>query len=164
MIQDLVQTADVISILLVLALITALVVAFKVMEMIFDTALIAGISGVFYIGLRTIQGGQITVNDLLLFTFLGASVYMFYSFLASLYRVGTTVIPIPYHIIQTVLKPFRYGWDKLKEAVENSDDYAPKKPRSSEKSKDKDGEDEEDKKDKTTKEVVLGNQKEKDEE
>lgn len=160
MIQQLLQTADVTSILLVLALITALVVAFKVMEMIFDTALIAGISGVFYIGLRTIQGGQITINDLLLFTFLGASVYMFYSLLASLYRVGATVIPIPYHIFQAALKPFRYGWKELKEAVENRDDYAPKKPRSSE----EDEEDEEDKKDKTTKEVILGNQEKDDEE
>ena len=160
MIQQLLQTADVTSILLVLALITALVVAFKVMEMIFDTALIAGISGVFYIGLRTIQGGQITINDLLLFTFLGASVYMFYSLLASLYRVGTTVLPVPYHVFQAVLKPFRYAWEEVKEAVENRDDYAPKKPRSS----GEDEEDEEDKKDKTTKEVILGNQDEDDEE
>ena len=162
MIQQLLQTADVVSILLVIALITALVVAFKVMEMIFDTALIAAISGAFYIGLRTIQGGQITVNDLLLFTFLGASVYMFYSLLASLYRVGTTVIPIPYHIIQAALRPFRYVWREVKEMVENREDFAPKKPRSSEKSKDED--DDEDEGDKTTKEVILGNQKEKDEE
>lgn len=164
MVLELLQTADLTSILLVVALIAAFVIAYKIMEMVFDTLLISGISAGFYIGLRTIQGGQITINDLLLFTVLGASLYMAYSFLHSLYKVGATVLPIPYHIVKNLLKPFNYGYRELKEMVENTEDFAPKQTNGSKKKK-QEKEEEEDKEDKTTKEVILGSKKdEKDEE
>lgn len=160
MIQQLLQQTDLTSILLIVALIAAFVIAFKVMEMIFDTLMIAGISAAFYIGLRVIQGGQISINDVLLFTVLGSSLYMAYSLLASLYRIGATVLPIPYHIVKTVLKPFEYLWDKLEDLSEK-DDFAPKQTNNQKEKKRE--EDEEDKSEKSTKEVILGS-KDKDEE
>ncbi|QGA80350.1 hypothetical protein [Candidatus Nanohalobium constans] len=160
MINQITQQLDISSILLVAALIAAFVIAFKVMEMIFDTMLIAGISATFYIGLRMIQGGPISINDVLLFTFLGASLYMTYSLLASLYKLGATVLPIPVHIIEAALKPLQYTWSKIEELKER-DDFAPKQTNSQKQKKQK--EEEKDKSEKSTKEVILGNKDKEDE-
>jgi len=162
MIQQLLQTADLTSILLIAALIAAFVIAFKVMEMIFDTVLIAGISGAFYLGLRTIQGGPVSINDLLLFTFLGSSIYMLYSLLHSIYQVGTTILPIPYRITKTTLKPISYVLKKTKKLLERDKaDYAPKQSNADKKKKRK--EEEKNKEEKTTKEVILGSKDQEDE-
>lgn len=163
MINQILQQFDISSIILVAALIAAFVIAFKVMEMIFDTMLIAGISAAFYIGLRVIQGGAISINDVLLFTFLGASVYMTYSFLASLYKIGAKVLPIPIHIIEAVLTPFKMIWTKMEEIKNNQKDYSPKKTRNQKKKEEKKNE-EEDRKNQSTKEVILGSQKNKEDE
>jgi len=165
MIEQLLQQLNLTSILLIVTLIAAIVIAYKVMEMIFDTILISGISAAFYIGLRTLQGGNIALNDLLLFTVLGSAIYMIYSLLASIYKLGTTIIPIPIHIIQAGLKPVRYAGNKIKELADKKEGYAPKQNNAQKKKKQKQKEDQEDKKGKTTKEVILSNQKQdKDEE
>jgi hypothetical protein len=132
-----------ISIVLLLALVAAFVVAFKVMEMIFDTVIISVMSAGFYLVMRYIQGGNISINDLLLFTFLGAGLYMVYSTLATAYRAGSTIIPLPYKIFKTLLSPLKYLLAKLREQ------------RKSKNSRSKGGDD-----DKSTKEVVLGNKDE----
>ncbi|MFB6099653.1 MAG: hypothetical protein ABEK16_00115 [Candidatus Nanohalobium sp.] len=136
-----------ISILLVVALILALVIAFKLMEMVFETVIVTLLSGAFYVTLKYMQGGPIDINDLLLFSFLGASLYMVYSLLASLYKVGSTVIPIPYHVAKTVAKPFEYIWEKIEE----------RQKRKSYVDRDQVEKDKKDKGDKSTKEVILGN-------
>lgn len=141
-----------ISILLIIALVLVFVAAFKVMEMIFDTFIVSVLSAGFYLTLRYLQGGPISLNDLLLFTFLGASLYMLYSFLSTLWNVGATVVPIPFKVIETAFKPFRYVWDRYQEH-EKRKSYV-----------DRDEKDEEDDEDKSTKEVVLGKHREEDEE
>ncbi|MFB6158562.1 MAG: hypothetical protein ABEJ95_02765 [Candidatus Nanohalobium sp.] len=108
---------DGISIVLIVALIAAFVAAFKIMEMIFETILVSVLSGVFYLVLRYIQGGPVNINDLLMFSVLGSSLYMAYSLVSSLYSIGATVIPIPYRLAKAVVKPFEYAWKKLKQQV-----------------------------------------------
>jgi hypothetical protein len=141
-----------ISILLILALVLVFVAAFKVMEMVFDTVVVSVLSGAFYVSLRYLQGGPVDLNDLLLFSFLGASLYMLYSFLSTLWSVGATVIPLPFKALEIILKPFRYLWDKYQEHQKRKS-YV-----------DRDKKDEEEDEDKSTKEVVLGNRKEDDKE
>lgn len=156
MIDQILQTVQTqgseISILLIIALVLVFVAAFKVMEMVFDIFIVSVLSAGFYLALRYLQGGPISLNDLLLFTFLGASLYMLYSFLSTLWSIGSRVLPIPFKIIETVLKPFRYVWDKYQEH-EKRKSYV-----------DRDKKEEEDDEDKSTKEVVLGKHKEEDEE
>jgi hypothetical protein len=143
MIQQLLQSGSEISLILVLALLVVLVTAFKLMEMIFETILITVISGAFYTSLRYIQGGTVSLNDMLLFSFLGASLYMVYSLLETLYSVGSTVLPIPFKLLGLVISPFKEAWKKYEEHLERNS-YVDR------------SQDEED--DGTsTKEVVLGN-------
>jgi hypothetical protein len=127
-----------ITIALIAAIIVSFVVAFKIMEMVFDTIVISLLSGGFYLAMRYIQGGGISLNDLLLFSFLGATLYMVYSTVASAYRLGSTVIPLPYKALRKLLKPLEYVFKKLKEEK---------------KAKNSGG-------GKSTKEVVLGSQDE----
>ena len=135
-----------ISILLILALVLAFIVAFKIMEMVFETVIITVLSGVFYLSLRYLQGGAISINDLLMFSFLGASLYMLYSFLESLYSLGTTIIPIPYKIVKKIIWPFRKIWEK----------YEEHQKRKSYVNRDETEDEDEDQSDKSTKEVILG--------
>lgn len=132
-----------IGIFLVLAIIVALVIAFKIMEMVFETVLVTALSGAFYMALRYIQGGPISINDLLLFSFLGATLYMLYSLLETLYNVGSAVIPLPYNLTKTLLWPLQKIRSKYIE-------YQKKKSYT-------DRSEKEETEDKSTKEVVLGN-------
>lgn len=155
MLGQLFQTSGpAVSIILVIALIVALVVAFKIMEMVFETVIVTVLSGVFYIALKYIQGGTISLNDVLLFSFLGATLYMLYSLLASLYSVGATVVLLPFKFIKMATWPFREAWKRYEEHQKRKS-YV-----------DRDKESKEDKKDqeeKSTKEVILGKNQENDE-
>lgn len=145
MIEQIAQSSGpAVSLLLVLAIIVALVVAFKIMEMVFETVIVTVLSGVFYVSLRYIQGGPFSLNDLLLFSFLGASLYMIYSLLASLYSVGATVVPIPFKIVKTLTWPFREAWDRYEE-YQKRKTYV-----------DRNEVEENSSEDKSTKEVILG--------
>lgn len=94
--------------LILVLLVGALVVAFKVMEMIFQTVTIAVLSGAFYLGLTYfVAGVNFAFNDLLLFSFLGASLYMLYSVLATLISTTETVVKVPIAIIGGIYRPIR---------------------------------------------------------
>lgn len=154
MLEQLFQSSGpVVSILLIIALIVALVIAFKIMEMVFETVLVTVLSGVFYITLRYIQGGGISLNDLLLFSFLGASLYMLYSLLASLYSVGATIIPLPFKLVKMATWPFREAWERYEEYQK----------RKSYVDRDENKDEDESQEEKSTKEVILGKNQEKDE-
>jgi len=158
MIQQILQQLNLTSILLVLALVAVFIIASKIMEIIFDTLLVSAISAGFYLALRTIQGGAVSINDLLLFTVLGATLYMTYSTIASLYKIGKKVIPIPIQITKTLIKPVKYTGKKIGKQFKNRKDYSPNKKQEN---KPKEKKDEKPAEDKTTKEVILGNKKEK---
>ena len=81
------------TIVLVLMLAAVFVIAFKVMELVFETLTVSALSGGFYVAYTVLIGGgmeQIVLNDLLLFAVLGAAFYMAYSFLSSAYTYLTS--------------------------------------------------------------------------
>ncbi len=90
------------SLLLIILLVVAFVVAFKIMEMIFETLLVSVFSAVFYLSLSYFFRFTLSFDRLLLFAFLGASFYMFYSFLASAYTIASTVIGVPYTALKMI--------------------------------------------------------------
>jgi len=85
--------------------VASLVVAFKVMEMIFDTVTIAALSGAFYVGLTYFTAVGFTLNDLLLFSFLGASLYMLYSFLANIINTAESILNVPVKLLKGIYRP-----------------------------------------------------------
>lgn len=124
-------------------LVLTLVVAFKVMEMIFQTVTIAALSGAFYVGLTYFTGVNFVFNDLILFSVLGASIYMLYSFLATIISTTETIVSIPLAIIGAVYRPtssgIKKGYRRLKRQIRSM------------------REEEIEEKEKSTKEVVLNN-------
>jgi hypothetical protein len=95
---------------LFILLLVAFVVAFKVMQMVFETILVSVLSGGFYLGMVYFFGYSFAFERLLLFAFLGATLYMAYSFMASAYGIASTVLEVPYHIIKVlVIVPVRWG-------------------------------------------------------
>jgi len=122
------------TLLLLFLLIAAFVVAFKVMQMVFETILVSVISGGFYLALVYFMSFPFSFERVLLFAFLGATLYMAYSFLASMYSIASSLIGIPYHIVKyifmipvTAVKKL-YGHMKekkrLKEIRSESRDYS----------------------------------------
>lgn len=111
-IQSLPQGAT--SVILIGLLIAVLVIAYKIMEMVFETVTVGALSGAFYSGLVYLfSGGSMTgfqIDELLLFVFLGASLYMVYSLILSLYSAGSTLVEIPIQIAKMALYPFKKLW------------------------------------------------------
>ena len=98
---------EVITGLLILSIILAVVLAFKVMEMVFETVTIAALSGVFYTAMTFLFETQFAFNDLLLFSFLGASLYMLYGFLMTAFSTAETIISIPVKVFMSIYRPTR---------------------------------------------------------
>lgn len=108
MIEQLINLPEPLLTVLILGLLVgALVLAFKVMEMIFDTIVIAVLSATLYIGLTYFTGAPFRLNDLLLFSFLGASVYMLYSFLATVISTTESVLKVPMKFVGLTLRSLR---------------------------------------------------------
>jgi len=152
--QSLPQGAS--SVILIGLLIAVLVIAYKIMEMVFETVTVAALSGAFYAGLTYLfSGGSFTgfqVDELLLFAFLGATLYMVYSFIMSLYNAGTTLVEIPIQMAKIILYPFKKLWGYHKK------EKSRKRETEKEKSKQKEQKDQE----QSTKEVVLDKVKDND--
>lgn len=111
------------TIILVLLLITTFVIAFKVMELVFETLMVSALSAAFYVGYTVLLGGglpQVVINDILLFAVLGAAFYMSYSFLSSAYGIARKVIHVPYVVLTSIYsmskKSYGFVSNKLKEA------------------------------------------------
>lgn len=150
-IQSLPQGAT--SIILIGLLIAVLVIAYKIMEMVFETVTVAALSGAFYAGLTYLfSGGSFTgfrLDELLLFAFLGAVLYMLFSFIMSLYNAGTTIIEIPIQMAKIVAYPFKKLWGH----------HRKKKSEKKAKKKEQKKQEKEEKQEQSTKEVVLDNVK-----
>ncbi|MFB6145300.1 MAG: hypothetical protein ABEJ99_02220 [Candidatus Nanohaloarchaea archaeon] len=147
--------------LLVVLLILAFVVAFKIMKMVFQTILVAILSGGFYVALAILFSYPMSLNNILTFAFAGSTLYMVFSFLASAYGIAHRLISIPYTILKIILKPVKGLWNDFREKRklqsikdEMKKDFAPEKPSR------RDPDDDED--DKDTREVVLDKVRQKD--
>lgn len=144
------------SFVLVGLLIAVLVIAYKIMEMVFETLTVAALSGVFYGGLTYLFSPEMQgfeVNELLLFVFLGAALYMGYSFLLSLYSATSTLIEIPIEMFKMLIYPFKKLWGRHKKKSEK------RKQKKKQKEREKDQKED----DQSTKEVVLDNVKKEEE-
>lgn len=103
-------SADLSTAVLFVLLLISFVVAFKVMQMVFETILVSVLSGAFYIGMVYFLDYGFTFQRVLLFAFLGASLYMTYSFIASAYSIASTVLEIPYHVLRSLaVIPLRWS-------------------------------------------------------
>lgn len=141
------------SFILVGLLIAVLVIAYKLMEMVFETLTVAGLSGAFYAGLTYLFSPEMQgfeVNELLLFIFLGAALYIGYSFIMSVYSATSTLIEIPIEMFKILIYPFKKLWGRHKKKSE-------KRKKKNQEKKEK-GE-----QDQSTKEVVLDNVKKEEE-
>lgn len=99
---------EVVTGLLLIGIILAIVLAFKIMEMVFETVTIAALSGVFYTAMTVLfEGATFAFNDLLLFSFLGASLYMLYGFLMTAFNLAEKIIVLPVKILLLVYRPSR---------------------------------------------------------
>ncbi|MFB6199546.1 MAG: hypothetical protein ABEJ83_01595 [Candidatus Nanohaloarchaea archaeon] len=94
------------TITLIILLITALIIAFKLMEMVFQTLAVTALSAGFYLGLVYLFNYPLNLNNLLFYSFTGATLYMAYKFFSTAYKTIRTTINIPYKTIKTLLKPF----------------------------------------------------------
>lgn len=104
------------TIVLLILLIAAFVIAFKVMKMVFQTILVSVLSALFYVALTVFFFNSMpTINNTLMFSFLGSTFYMVYSFLVSAYSVTAKFIGIPYHALRYMAKPFVWLYGKIKE-------------------------------------------------
>ena len=135
--------SEVSTVVLLVLLIAAFVVAFKVMKMVFQTMLVSVLSGVFYVVLSFMFFDSMpTINNTLMFALLGSTFYMAYSFLISAYSISAKVIAIPYHGLLLLFKPFfwlygqlkeEYKMKKVQEKIERGDtsqDFSPKEDKS----------------------------------
>lgn len=102
---------------LIVLLVLVFVVAFKVMKMVFETITVSVLSGAFYVALTQLFSFSFSFNQLLTYAFLGAVLYMAYSFLASAYSLARTVLKIPYHLIMLALYPFKLAYSKIREEI-----------------------------------------------
>ncbi|MBC5792592.1 MAG: hypothetical protein H8Z69_00990 [Nanohaloarchaea archaeon] len=130
---------------LVVLLVITFVVAFKIMTMVLETIIVSVLSGVFYIALGSVLGYSTSLNLMLFYAFLGATLYMGYSVLSSAYGIASTIIEIPYKALRLLFVPFRklYSHHKEKKKLEK---YRRDTNEKAENDKDSD---------KNTKEVVL---------
>ncbi|MFB6292579.1 MAG: hypothetical protein ABEI58_04265 [Candidatus Nanohaloarchaea archaeon] len=93
------------TLVLLLLIVGAFIIAFKIMEMVFQTILVSVLSSGFYLAMVYFFNYPLRLDLVLLFAFLGATFYMGYSFLASAYWLGSKAVKIPYHVLKAALTP-----------------------------------------------------------
>lgn len=148
------------TLLLFILLVLAFVVAFKLMEMVFETIMVSILSGIFYLGMVYLFGYSLTLDRVILFAFLGSAFYMAYSLMSSAYTLLSMVIGIPYALLKLLFSPFSSAsknpgknvGKKLKKYSQKMENYS-RKMKELEQKVDKKGSDEDER---DVKEVVLG--------
>ena len=140
---------DIATAVLILLLVVVFVVAFKVMKMVFETIAVSALSAGFYTALSFVLSYSFSFNQMLSYAFLGATLYVVYSFLASAYSLARTALSIPYHILVLIGRPVKKGFSYIRK------EYRLWKIRKDKKrSSGKDGKDDEDDSS-STKEVII---------
>lgn len=149
-----IQTSDPITTaLLFLLLLAAFIIAFKVLEMIMETFLVSALSAGFYLAFTYLFYGTMPgLEQLLLFAFAGASLYMGYTVLASAYVIASKIIGVPYTVLKEMYHAIEEGLETLhQKMVEKKDERKEQKKQKDSKSN---------REDDNVKEVVLNNTKE----
>lgn len=137
------------TVVLLVLLLAAFIAAFKLLEMVFETIMVSVLSAGAYTAFTyLVYNSMPGLNDILLFAFAGASLYIGYTLLASAYGIAATVISVPYKIIKILYSGLSTGVKKLVGSIRSN---AEEGKRSG-------------KEEKEVKEVVLDKMKGKDEE
>ncbi len=149
---------EVTTLALLVGLVAVFYIAYKLMEMVFQTITISILSGAFYTAFSFLfLGGIPGFVDILMFSLLGSVLYIVFTLLESAYTVSKHLVKIPVAIIDAVLYPIKKLYSALKaemkkdrnnsEDEDGSDDPAPKQSGDDSDSDDDEG--------KGTKEVVI---------
>lgn len=108
---------------LLVALVILFVVAFKVLEMVFQTVLVAALSGGFYLALSYyLNLVSFSVNSLLFFAFLGGSLYTGYYLILQGYGLLSTIISIPVKLAGSLADTAKRAKKGLEKRREKSED------------------------------------------
>lgn len=105
---------DIATAVLILLLVVIFVVAFKVMKMVFETIAVSALSAGFYTALSFVLSYSFSFNQMLSYAFLGATLYMVYSFLASAYSLARTALSIPYHVLVLIGRPVKKAFGYIR--------------------------------------------------
>lgn len=87
---------------LLVLLVIGFVVAFKLLEMIFETIMVSVLSAGFYAAMSLFMNFPLSLNNMLLFAFLGSTLYMVFSVAASTYTVVSKIIGVPLGVLKSV--------------------------------------------------------------
>lgn len=92
------------TVLLLIVLLLLFLVAFKILEMVFQTVIVSVVSGGFYLALSYfLDPVQFSVDSLLFFTVIGGSLYTFYNLVTTSVGVAGSVAKIPVKIIRKII-------------------------------------------------------------
>jgi uncharacterized membrane protein len=104
------------TVLLLLALVAVFVVAFKVLEMVFQTVLVAALSGGFYLALAYfLTSVAFSLESLIFFTFIGGTLYTVYHLFLRTFRVASISAKLPLKLFRGVKKSIQEFLRKRKE-------------------------------------------------
>lgn len=123
--------------LALILLVSTLLAAYKVMEIIFDTVAAAAVSGLLYGILSAFTEASFNFNTLLYFVAGGAGLYLGLNVLRTVLHATETVAKIPMKMVEALIGFLRGVKTRIDESQEED-------------------EDDEDREEKDTKEVVLG--------
>lgn len=96
------------TVILLILIILAFIVAYRLMKMVFQTLMVTLLSGAFYVALVYFFSFSFSLNHLLFYAFLGSSLYIGFKFLASAYQIAETVISVPYKALKILFIPFKW--------------------------------------------------------
>lgn len=148
---------EVTTLALLVGLVAVFYIAYKLMEMVFQTITMSILSGAFYTAFSLLfLGGIPGFVDILMFSLLGSVLYIVFTLLESAYTVSKHLVKIPVAIIDAILYPIKKLYNALKAEMEkerssSSDDGG----NGSQKSPSQDGDDDDSDDGKGTKEVVI---------
>lgn len=102
------QLGDLGTVGLLVALVIMFVVAFKVLEMVFQTIMVAALSGGFYFAISYyLEAVSFSLNSLLFFAFLGGSLYTGYYLVLQGYSILSLLISLPVRFGKSLVEEAR---------------------------------------------------------
>ncbi|MFT4868823.1 MAG: hypothetical protein ACI83Q_000436 [Colwellia polaris] len=141
---------EITTLALLVGLVAVFYIAYKLMEMVFQTITISIMSGGFYAAFSYLfLGGLPSLMDILFFALLGSVLYIVFTLLESAYTVSKHLVKIPVAVIEIVLYPAKKLYNALKKELEKS------KQKNSEDQQESSSGNKSDNENKGTKEVVI---------
>jgi hypothetical protein len=110
---------EVTTLALLVGLVAVFYIAYKLMEMVFQTITMSILSGAFYTAFSYLfLGGIPGFVDILMFSLLGSVLYIVFTLLESAYTVSKHLVKIPVAILEAILYPVKKLYSALKAEIE----------------------------------------------